>query len=148
MADQFHKAGWTSRGFMSFTIADGAVLHLGGSSATAPTVHLSGGISGATGFLAAGIPQKLDKSAFADVARTTDANGHAIKHAIITLVSAGATAPAARRMTDGSTPTTSLGAQWLTGDTWIIENSQQAIFNFKVFNRSGGNAVFEVEVFE
>lgn len=148
MADQFHKAGWTSHGFMSFTVANGAVLELGGATATVPTAHLSGGISGATGFLAAGIPHKLDKSAFADIARPTDGNGHAIKHAIITLVSAGATAPAARRMADGSTPTTSLGAQWLVGDNWTIENNPEAIFHLKAFNRSGGNAVFEVEVFE
>jgi len=147
MADQLQQAGLVSRGFMSFTVANGDVLHLGGASQTAPTSHLSGGVSGAGGFLATGIPQKLNKSSFADIV-AGDTNGHAIKHAIVTFVSDGGTSPAGRYMTDGSTPTTSLGPQTLTGDGRTYLNSRTQIFNFKWFNRSGGNAVVEVEVFE
>lgn len=148
MASQVQRAGLTSRGFMSFTIADGGLLQLGGSSATVPATHLSGGVSDATGFLAAGIPQTPDKRNYADIA-AGDVKGHSIKHATITLISAGAaTGPAARYMSDGSTPTTSLGAQLLTGDGRTFENSRDGIFNFKAYNRSGGSAVFEVEVFE
>lgn len=133
---------------MSFTVADGGVLRLGGASQTAPTAHFSGGVSDATGFLAAGIPQKPTLLAFADIIGGVDPKGHTIKTVFITLVSAGATGPAARFMCDGSIPTTSLGAQFLTGDIKEFWNSREAIFNFKLFNRSGGNAVVEVEVFE
>lgn len=147
MAGQFHKASWKSRGWMSFTVANLGVLHLGGVSQTAPTAHLSGGVSDATGFLATGIPQLPDKSEFADRIRKDD-NGHSIKHVIVDIVSAGATTPAGRTMTDGSTPTTSLGAQVLAADSFTIENSTEQVFNFKLFNRSGSNMVVEVKVFE
>lgn len=148
MTGQVHKASWRSRGFMSYTVANGGVLYLGkGALQTAPTAHISAGVSDATGFLAAGIPQNGLKTRFAQVA-SGDPNGHAIKHAVITVVSGGATSPAGRRLTDGSVATTSLGAQTLTGDTFIIENSPDEIWNFTWFNRSGSNAVVEVEPFE
>jgi hypothetical protein len=148
MAEQVHRAAWKSRGFMSFTILDGAVLYLGkGTLQTAPTVHISAGVSGATGFLATGIPQDGLKTRFAQV-QTGDTNGHTIKHAVITFVSAGATSPSGRKTTDGSVATTALGAQTLTGDSHVIENSPEQIYNFTWFNRSGGNAVVEVEPFE
>jgi len=149
MAEQFHRASWKPRGFMSFTVANGDVLYLGkGASQIAPTVHLSAGVSDATGFLAAGIPQNASKTRFAHIANVGEANGHAIKHVVVTIVSAGATVPAARRMTDGSVATTALGAQMLATDVYIIENSPEQIYNFTLFNRSGGNMVVEVEPFE
>lgn len=151
MAEQTLPAAVTSRGWMSFTVPNGQVLHLGGPNATAPTSALSGGKNETdpTCFLVAGIPQRADKLAFADVMRSQDgANGHAIKHATITLVSAGATVPAGRYMTDGSTPDTARGAQLLAGDGRTITNGRSEIFGFKFFNRSGGNAIVEVEVFE
>jgi hypothetical protein len=148
MAQQVHRAAWKSRGFMSFTIADGAVLYLGkGALQTAPTVHISAGVSGATGFLATGIPQDGLKTRFAQI-QTGDSNGHTIKHVIITFVSSGATSPCGRKATDGSVATTALGSQTLTGDSFTIENSPAEIYNFTWFNRSGGNAVVEVEPFE
>jgi len=67
---------------------------------------------------------------------------------VVTIVSAGSTVPAARRMTDGSVATTALGAQMLATDVYIIENSPEQIYNFTLFNRSGGNMVVEVEPFE
>jgi hypothetical protein len=154
MAIQVHRAAWISRGFMTFTVANGQILHLGGSSQTAPTAHISGNVSDATGFLATGIPMNSGASGFADI--MLDPKGHMIKHARVTLVGAGATTPAARVTSDRSTatppvvsvPTTSLGAQFLLGDTILMENSRQEIFDFKLFNRSGGNATVEVEVFE
>ncbi len=133
-------AGWTSRGWMSFTVANGAVLHLGGATPTAPTAELS-----VANFLAAGIPQIPAKTRFAE---PHEANGHAIAHAVIDIISAGATSPAGRSATDGSTPTTSLGGQVLAPDSFTIPGSRQEIYNFKLFNRSGGNMVVEVKVFE
>lgn len=147
MALQTHRAGWKSRGWMSFTVATGTVLHLGGSSQTAPTSYLSGGVSSG-GFLATGIPQNGGKTRFADVAIDSDVNGHSIKHASITIVSDTSATPDARVMTDGSTPTTSLGAQHFVSDVIDIFNSRDEIFSFKLFNRSAGNMVVEVEVFE
>lgn len=142
MAHQTHRAGWISRGWMSFTVANGGVLHLGGASTTTPTSQIS-----VSDYLAAGIPQTALKTRFLDVVMD-GSTGHAIKHAIITIVSAGATSPAGRKLTNGSTPTTSLGAQVLSPDSFTIENSPSAIFNFKLFNRSGGDMVVEVEPFE
>lgn len=148
MATQSQRAALTSKGWMSFTVANGGVLHLGGASQTAPSAHMSGGVSDATGFLAAGIPQKLDKSGFADIVSPVDTNGHAIKTAFVTFVSDGGTSPGGRFMCDGSIPTTSLGKRTLVGDTQEFWNCRDAIFKFKWFNRSGNNAVVEVEVFE
>lgn len=143
MAQQVHRPAVKSRGFMSFTVANGGVLHLGGASITTPTAELS-----VSTFLAAGIPQDGGKTRFLDIERG-ELNGHAIKHAIVTIISGGATVdPAARTMTNGSTPTTALGVARLIGDVIEFWNSREAIFNFKLFNRSGGNMVVEVEVFE
>jgi hypothetical protein len=140
-------AAVVSRGWMSFTLATGALLELGGASATVPTAQLS-----PSNFLAAGIPQNAAKSAFADPGAAgvgADTNGHTIKHMRFTVISvAVAATPAARFATSGSTPTASLGAQVLTGDGQMIPNSRQEIFNFKLFNRSAGNMVVEVEVWE
>lgn len=147
MASQVHRAAWQSRGWMSFTVADGGVLHLGGALQTAPTTHLSGGDSTAAGFLATGIPQTPDKTDFAEKVRH-DTNSHFIQHAIINIISAGATSPAGRTMTDGSVPTTSLGGDTQSPDSFTIEQSRREIFNFKLFNRSGGDMVVEVKVFE
>ena len=147
MAAHVHKAAWKSRGWMSFTVADGAVLHLGGALQTAPTTHLSGGVSDATGFLATGIPQTADKTDFAEKVRH-DTNGHFIQHAIINIISSGAIDPMGRTMTDGSVPTSSLGGNTQAPDSFTIEQSRQEIFNFKLFNRSGDNMVIEVKVFE
>jgi hypothetical protein len=132
---------------MSFTIANGGVLHLGGTSQTVPTRHLSGGDSTATGFLATGIPQNVTKTDFAERVRS-ETSGHGIQHAIINVISAGATTPAGRTMTDGSVPTTDLGGEALAPDSFTIEQSRQEIYNFKLFNRSAGDMVVEVKVFE
>lgn len=133
---------------MSFTVATGAVLHLGGASQTAPTLKLSGGLSGATSFLVNGIPLALDKLSFADIAKG-EPNGHSIKHALIEIIS-GATpgTPNARTMQDGSTPTATLGRQRSVGDVLEFHNSASSIFNFKLLNNGGGNMIVEVEVFE
>lgn len=147
MASQHHKAAWKSRGWMSFTLPNGDVLHLGGVSQTPPTVHLSGGNSTATGFLATGIPQNSDKTRFAEKTLRED-NAHTIKHLIVNIISAGATTPAGRTMTDGSVPTTTLGGDTASPDSFTIENSPDEIFNFKLFNRSGGNMVIECKPFE
>lgn len=141
MADQVQQAGWTSLGWMTFTIANGDVLHLGGASTTPPTGQLSLG-----NFLAAGIPQNATKTRFAE-ALLAEAGGHTIKHVVIRIISAGATSPAGRRASDGSTPTTSLGSAMLAPDDHTIVNNPNAIFNFKLFNRSGGNMVVDVEPF-
>jgi hypothetical protein len=133
---------------MSFTLATGTVLHLGGASQTTPTDSL-GVVS-----LAAGIPQLADKSAFLDsrAALVNPTNALSIKHAIIEIVSVAnavaAGTPEGRRMTNGSTPTTDRGIRQLANDLFVIENNTEAIFNFKLFNRSAGNMVVEVEVFE
>ncbi len=142
MAIQVHRPAWISKGWMSFTVANGGVLRLGGASQTVPTSQLS-----VSNFLASGIPQNLDATAFADVAigDGKNPNGHSIKHAVIKIVSGGATNdPAARVMQDGSTPTTSLGEAYYIGDIIEIHNSRSDLFNFKLFNRSGGNMVVEV----
>jgi hypothetical protein len=139
---QTHRPAWKSRGWMSFTVADTAAMHLGGASITTPTSVLC-----LANFLDAGIPQSADKSRFAEIPRG-DTNGHAIKHAVIRLVSGGATSPAARTATNGSTPTTSAGQARDVGEVIELHNSRDEIFNFKLFNRSGGNMVVEVEVFE
>lgn len=132
-----HRPAWRSRGWMSFTLANGAVLHLGGPSAVAPTTELSVGT-----FLSAGIPQNADKTAFND-------DTHTIKHAVIEIMSSGATTdPPARTMTNGSTPTTSLGRYRRVNEVIELHNSRSEIFGFKLFNRSGGNMVIDVEVFE
>jgi hypothetical protein len=138
-----HRPAWQSRGWMSFTVANGGVLHLGGTSITTPTSALS-----ISSFLDSGIPQNPEKTRFA-IAGLGDNNGHTIKHAVIRIVSGGATTdPAARTATNGSTPTTALGLWRDIGETIELHNSQTEIFNFKLFNRSGGNMVVEVEVFE
>ena len=134
-----------SKGWMSFTLAAGALLELGGVNQTVPTAQLSPG-----NFLATGIPQNSDKTRFAESAsQFGDPNGHSIKHMRFTVVSvAVAATPAGRFATSGSTPTATLGAQVLTGDGQMIPNSRSEIFNFKWFNNSAGNAIVEVEVWE
>lgn len=140
-------AAVVSRGWMTFTLAAGALLELGGASQTAPTNQLS-----PSNFLATGIPQNAAKSAFADpgVAGVgADTNGHTIKHMRFTVISvAVAATPAGRFATSGSTPTATLGTQVLTGDGQMLPNCRQEIFNFKLFNNSAGNMVIEVEVWE
>lgn len=143
MAIQHHRPAWISRGWMSFTVANGGLLELGGASQTVPTSALS-----VSSFLTNGIPQSGDKTRFADKARDGEAGAHSIKHALIEIVSAGATTPAGRSTQDGSTPTTSLGRQRSIGDILEYHNCRDEIFNFKLFNRSGSNMVVEVEVFE
>lgn len=148
MPHGYPRPSWRSRGWMSFTLANGAVLHLGGVSAVAPTAYLSSaaGASGAGTFLALGIPQSPAKDHFAF---GSDPFAHSIKHAVIEIISSGATVdPAARRATDGATPTTALGKYTDARVPVEIHNSPDEIFNLKLFNRSGGNMVIEVEVFE
>lgn len=149
MAIQAQYPAWVSRGWMSFTVANGNVLYLGsGTNQTAPTAWISNNITDATSFLATGIPQDGNKTRFADIAKD-DTNGHAIKHAIITICSGGATSPAARTTQDGvSVATTSLGAQRLIGDVILLRNQRASIYAFTLFNRSSSNLVVEVEVFE
>ena len=137
------KGAWINRGWLSFTVANNGVLYLGaGALQTAPTAQLS-----TLNLLTTGIPQKLDLSAFADLVGG-DPNGHTVKHVVITLVSAGANTPAGRTTSSTAVPTSTLGAQFLAGDSIVIENGRQQIFNWKFYNASGGNAVVEVEVFE
>lgn len=144
-----HRATWKSRGWMTFTVPNGSHLRLSGAGGAGivgptPTGHLSAG-----NFLAAGIPQVFDYGAwrFAEIAR--DSGGHSIKHAIIEIMSSGATVdPPARTATDGSLPTTSLGRYRDARSPIEIHNSPSEIFNFDLFNRSGGDMVVEVEVFE
>src|SRR5688572_4892075 len=96
------RAGWTSRGWMSFTVANGGVLHLGGALTTTPSDYLSSGT-----YLSVGIPQTPLKTRFAE---SGEIDGHAIAHAEIVIVSAGATDdPHGRSASDGSTPTTAKG---------------------------------------
>lgn len=159
MAMQVHRPAWISKGWMSFTVTTGNVLHLGGALQTTPTAAMAVAADGTTKteadttacFLYTGIPQNLDKTSFADVAndRGKDPRGHSIKHAIIEIISvAGATLPAARSMQDGSIPTTDHGRYRRVGDAIEFNNSRQALFGFKIFNNSGGNMLVEVEVFE
>ena len=135
-----------SKGWMSFDVAAGGVVRLGGANQTVPDRQLSVG-----NFLATGIPQNSDKTRFAEPASQfgDGANGHSIKHMRFTLVSvAVAATPGGRFATSGATPTATLGAQVLTGDGQTIPNSRDEIFRFVFFNNSAGAAVFEVEVWE
>lgn len=144
---QVQPAGFESYGWMSFTLAAGQVLHLGGANQTVPTAYLST-VKGSSTFLATGIPQKRDKTGFADpTLPQIELNPHGIKHMRFTVISvAVAATPAARFASDGSVPTDTLGAQVLTGDGQLIPNNRQGVFNFKLYNRSAGNMVVEVEV--
>lgn len=140
------KPAWRSRGWMSFTVAAGAHLRLGGTSPTTPTAQLS-----VSNFLAAGIPQNPEKSAFAEALTSFgDSNGHTIKHAVYEIISGGtpANAAAARVATDGSVPTATLGKKRLIGDERIIDDSRGEIYNFDLINNTDANMVVEVEVFE
>lgn len=131
------------RGFMSFTLAAGAVLHLGGASQTTPTAQLS-----VSNFLAAGIPQNGDSTAFADIVRG-DLNGHAIKRIVAKVISAATPGtPVARYAYDGSTPTASLGSQMDGVGDAVDVAGRDAVFNFKLINNGGGNMVVEVTVEE
>lgn len=145
---QVQPAGFESRGWMSFTLAAGAVLHLGGALQTVPTAWLSGADSTAASFLAGGIPQNRAKTAFVDFALPqVELRPHGIKHMRFTVISvAVAATPAGRFMNDGSVPTATLGAQVLTGDGQTIPNNRMGVFNFKLFNNSAGNMIVEVEV--
>lgn len=145
---QSQDAGMESRGWMSFTLAAGAVLELGGASQTAPTAWLSANDATAASFLATGIPQNRLKTAFATFQLPQDdPRPHGIKHMRFTVISvAVAATPAARFMNDGSIPTATLGARVLVGDGQTIPNNRPGVFNFKLFNCSAGNMVVEVEV--
>lgn len=150
MSQQFQKAGWKSRGWMSFTVANNGHLLLGGASATVPTKAKSGGKdeTDPACFLLNGIPQNAAKTDFADAARQQDANGHNIKHLIVNIISSGATiTPGARTMTDGSAPDSTHGQYVTTPDVVVIENGRQEIFKFDLINLSGGNMVVEVTPF-
>lgn len=138
------RPAWQSRGWMSFTVAAGAHLKLGGA-ATVPTAYLS-----LSTFLAAGIPQNADKSAFAERQIEGETTGHTIKHIVYEIVSGGtpANAAAARIATDGSVPTATLGKKRVIADERSIENSRGEIFRFDLFNNTDGNMVVEVEVYE
>lgn len=135
---------WQSRGWMSFTVAAGGHLKLGGA-ATTPTAQLS-----VSNLLAAGIPRNADNSAFAERQVEGDTTGHTIKHVIYEIISGGtpANAAAARVATDGSVPTATLGKKRVIGDERTIENSRGEIFRFDLLNNTDGNMVVEVEVFE
>lgn len=123
------------KGWMSFTVANGAVLHLGGASQTTPTASLS-----VSSLLASGIPQNENKTAFAST--------HKIKHADV-IVTSAATLGQVRCMTNGSTPTATAGYPVEgSGNGLGIRNSQQEIFNTKCFNNTGGNITIEVYVWE
>lgn len=130
------------KGWMSFTIATGAVLHLGGASVTTPTSQLS-----PSNFLAAGIPQNGAKTRFADSSKD-EPSGHIVKRVIVNIISALTPGtPNARYAYDGSTPTATLGAARAAGDMIDVVGNA-AIFNFKLINNGGGNMVVEVEVEE
>lgn len=156
MTDFVHRPAWRSRGWMSFTLANNAVLHLGGNFTdngttvrTLPDAHISNGVSDATGFLAAGIPQTGDKSRFLDTAVRSDGTfAHAIKHAIIKIAGVGgaAASPYARFLDDGSTPTSALGE--VLEDSLEYHNSRDAIRNFKLINVSGGTITVTVRPYE
>jgi|GEM_PF-2268091 len=153
MSQRVQKAGWRSRGWMSFTIANNAHLLLGGPSATVPTKAKSANKdeTDPACFLVNGIPQNADKSRFAEIGSQgfTETNGHAIKHALIDIISSGATiTPAARTMTDTSAPDSTHGQYVTTPDTLIIEDARDDIFRFDLINVSGGNMVVEVRPFE
>jgi hypothetical protein len=131
---------------MLFTIASNAHLLLGGANQTKPTLAKSGtkDETDPACFLLNGIPQNVAKTHFADVARN-EVNGHSIKHAIINIISAGATiTPAARTMTDTSAPDSTHGQYVTAPDVLIIENGMDEIFNFDLINLSGGNMIVEV----
>lgn len=130
---------------MSFTVAAGAHLKLGGSAATVPTAQLS-----VSNLLLSGIPQNADKTAFAERQVEGDTTGHTIKHIVYEIISGGtpANAAAARLATDGSATTATLGKKRVIGDERTIENSRGEIFRFDLLNNTDGNMIVEVEVFE
>lgn len=131
------------RGWMSFTLAAGAVLHLGGASQTAPTSQLS-----VSNFLTTGIPQNGAQSAFAEIWKQ-ETNGHAIKRIVAKVISAAsAGTPVGRYTYDGSTPTASGGSQLDGIGDSVDVAGRDAVFNFKLYNNGGGNMVVEVTVEE
>lgn len=134
------------KGWMSFTVPTGQVLHLGGASQTTPTAYLS--LGNATTLLSAGIPQNSAKTKYIE-APESDTAGHAIKRAVVKVISAATPGtPVGRYAYDGSTPTATLGSQ-LDGAGDIVDVAgRSAIFNFKLYNNGGGNMVVEVTVEE
>lgn len=155
------------RGFMSFTLTNGAVLYLGNGigTQTVPTKAASGGKieTDPTCFLVNGIPCAVDlvdgtkrfanKGLPGSVSWGAEVNGHEIRHAIIQIVSVaggGSTGIGCARHNDGDTyvPDANHGFSLSLGSIVEIWNSRGAIFNFALINLSGQNMIVEVLVEE
>lgn len=141
---------------MQFSIAAGAVLHIGGINAgtgttpnasSQPTVWISGGDSTAASLLAKGIPQNQKFTGFQQNRELP--LSHVIKHADITIISGAAPGtPAARFLDDGSIPTATIGVTKIVGEVIVVRNCADALFNSKIFNNGAGAMIVEVQVWE
>jgi hypothetical protein len=153
---QIQPQALKGRGWMTFSIAAGAVLHFGGANAgsgtagnasSLPTAWVSGGDSTAASLLAKGIPQNPQNIGYQN--DRAQSNYHEIKAADIYIISAaGVGAPPARFLDDGSVPTAALGTRYNVGDSIQIRNGADQLFKSKIFNNGAGAMVVEVQVWE
>lgn len=157
---QFAKPPVVSRGVMTFVLANNAVLYLSGvlGTQTTPTKAMSGGKieTDPTCFLVNGIPLGPDGKHFAGVGPSGfgDVNGHAIKHAIVQIVSVAAggtqTIGAAKDNDgDGTVPDANHGFSLGVGSIRELWNSRSPVIeNYALINLSGQNMTVEVAVEE